>query len=824
MNLRPRLSVDALLQDLRYAVRTMRRAPGFAAIAVGSSALGIGACTVIFSILNFALFKTLPVVDPARLMRLSEFDRRTREAGNELSYLDALDVRQARSFEGIAAYDPLLPASIGGHGEPERHWGAIATANYFAVVRPAFALGRGFDPRRDDTRGAPPVVVLSHQLWRRQFDADPGIVGRSISINKTVTTVIGVTAPAFRGTDVGIVPEFWIPFSMIDEVESRRGPVTENRTRFWLACVGRLRPDADPPVARAELDVIARTLNSVHGRGDDRGFALERAGQIDPRLRSITLVLFWVASAVTGLVLLTACSNVANLLMGRASVRRREIAARMALGASRGRLVRQLLTESLLLAVLGGLAGWFVAGYVSSLLGLMRTPLGWPLDLSISPDWRVLLFCLGLSVVTGVAFGVVPAIRGTRSDLVTDLKADGQGPAHRDRLGLQNGLVMVQVAVCTLLLLCTGLFLRSLQSAQTTSIGLRTRNLLLLSFDPGLDRRADSESRQLFRDLLERTRALPGVESATLTSAVPLTFIISNSKFVPEASANRAGTERIGADIYAVGPQFFETMGISLLAGDDFRSARAGTTRPAIVNEAFARAMFPGQSPVGQRVLGDGKALDVVGVVATAKSRSIGEAPRPSIYVPILNEYSAKEMPQGVTLIVKTSDRGTTAAAPVREIIHGLDPALAVFDVQTMESHVRDALIVPRVLWSLSAVAGTIGLAVAIVGIYGVISFAVISRRRELGIRLAIGARPGEILAMVVRGGAGLALVGTALGLLASLIVSRFAASLLYGVSPNDPLTFTAVPTVVMTVATLACVLPARAAARLDPVEVLKTE
>ena len=238
MNLRPRLSVDALLQDLRYAVRTMRRAPGFAAIAVGSSALGIGACTVIFSILNFALFKTLPVVDPARLMRLSELDRRTGEAGNELSYLDALDVRQARSFEGIAAYDPLLPASIGGHGEPERHWGAIATANYFAVVRPAFALGRGFDPRRDDTRGAPPVVVLSHQLWRRQFDADPGIVGRSISINKSATTVIGVTAAAFRGTDVGIVPEFWIPFSMIDEVESRRGPVTENRTRFWLAWVG----------------------------------------------------------------------------------------------------------------------------------------------------------------------------------------------------------------------------------------------------------------------------------------------------------------------------------------------------------------------------------------------------------------------------------------------------------------------------------------------------------------------------------------------------------------------------------------------------------
>ena len=620
-----------------------------------------------------------------------------------------MSARRARSRESPLTIR-CCRHRFGGHGEPERHWGAIATANYFAVVKPAFALGRGFDPRRDDTRGAPPVVVLSHELWQRKFDADPGIVGRSISINKSVTTVIGVDGGGLswhrRGHRAGILDP------VFDDRRGRipPGPVTQNRTRFWLAWSGRLRPDVRPAGARAELDVIARTLNSA-ARSRRRPRVCRRTGRPDRSAASQYHAAFCSGSRRPSLclVLLTACSNVANLLMGRASVRRREIAARMALGASRVRLVRQLLTESLLLAVLGGLAGWLVAGYVSSLLGLMRTPLGWPLDLSISPDWRVLLFCLGLSVVTGVAFGVVPAIRGTRSDLVTDLKADGQGPAHRDRLGLQNGLVMVQVAVCTLLLLCTGLFLRSLQSAQTTDIGLRTRNLLLLSFDPGLDGRADSESRQLFEGS-SRTSASPSrrrVGNADECRA--FTFIISNSKFVPEASANRAGTARIGATSTPSVRSFSRRWG--------FRFWRATTSAPAggdysagIVNEAFARAMFPGQSPDRPTCTGDGKALDVVGVVATAKSRSIGEAPRPSIYVPILNEFSAKEMPQGVTLIVKTSDGGTTAAAPVREIIHGLDPALAVFDVQTMESHVRDALIVPRVLWSLSAVAGTIGL------------------------------------------------------------------------------------------------------------------
>jgi predicted permease len=817
--------LDQFGQDARYALRTIRRAPGFAAIAVGSSTLGVGACAVIFALLNFAVFTPLPVDEPGRLMSVSQSDRRTGEAGNELSYPDFRDLHQARSFDGIAAYSSLLPASIGFQNDPQRYWGSLATANYFAVVKPRFAAGRGFDARLDDTPGAPPVVVLSHRLWQERFAGDPGIVGRTISINTRAAMVIGVTAAGFSGTDVGLVPAFWMPFSMLDEDRVHRGPVKENRQRYWLTVVGRLRPGVTAQAARAELDVIARRLNATFAGGDEsRGFHLERAGQLDPRLRRVTLMLFSISLGVTTLVLLAACTNVANLLLGRACARRQEIAARMALGASRSRLLRQLLTESLLLALLGGLGGWIVAAYVSSLLGLVRTPFGWPLDLSISLDYRILLFCIALSVVTAVVVGLVPALRATRPDLITDLKGDPRGLATADRLGLRNGLVVAQVAICTVLLVCMGLFLRGLQTARQIDTGLKNRNLLLLSFDPGLDHRSDPQSRQLLRDILDRTQAVPGVESATLTTGVPLTLIVDNSSFVAAENARDPQAPRVRTDIYAVGPDFFATMGISFLAGENFRGDQAATARPAIVNDAFARASFPNQSPIGRRILGDGKALDIVGLVATAKSRTIGEDPRPSIYLPILNEYSAAQAPRGVTLVVKTGDAASSYAGPLREAIRRADPSLAVFDVRTMESHLRDAFIVPRLTWALSAVAGCVGVVIAIVGMYGVISFTVVQRRREFGIRLAIGARPREILVMILRQGAKWASVGIAVGLLAALGLTRFGAALLYGVKPTDWMTFTVVPSLLMAIALLACLLPARVAAQLDPVDVLRSE
>jgi putative ABC transport system permease protein len=379
------------------------------------------------------------------------------------------------------------------------------------------------------------------------------------------------------------------------------------------------------------------------------------------------------------------------------------------------------------------------------------------------------------------------------------------------------------MAICTLLLLCTGLFLRSLQTARGIDVGLSNRNMLLLAFDPALDHRPDPQARQLLRDILDQAHAVAGVESATLTTSVPLTFIIDNSRFRSEESAADPKSPRIGADIYGIGPRFFETMGISFLTGDDFRVDQGTTGAVAIVNDAFARAVFPNQSPMGRRFVGDGKRLQIVGIVATAKSRTIGEPPRPSIYLPILNEYSP-ESRRGVTLVVRTRDAAATYAGPMREAIRRADPSLAVFDVRTMENHLSDALLVPRLAGVLSAIAGGIGLAIATIGVYGVISFAVARRRREVGIRLAVGAQPREVLTMIVKQGMTLVFIGTVLGFLAGLSVNRFAASLLYGVNPTDTITFVAVPVLLTLVTLLACLLPARAAARLDPVDVLRTE
>ncbi len=829
-------AIGAFVADLRYATRTSRRAPGFTTVAVGSSALGIGACSLIFAIVNAALLSPLPVEEPNRLMRLSESDRRTGEAGNELSYPDYRDLRNARSFDGIAAYDPMLTASLGTPGDPHRRVGTLATANYFSVVQPRFVLGRGFDAERDDTAGSPLVVVLSHDLWRRQFGGDPGIVGRTVSINTQPATVVGVTAVGFRGTDAGIASEFWVPLAMLAGDEESR---LEVRGRHWLASVGRLRHGVDVRSARAELDVIATTLNASFRDDQARGFHVERAGQLDVRLRGMASTLFAVCLAAAVVVLLAACANIANLLLGRASIRRQEVAVRMALGASRGRLVRQLLTESLVLALLGGFAGWIMAAYGAVLMGRVRIPLPLPLDTSISLDYRVLLFCIALSLVTSAAFGLMPALRATRPDLIADARTGARGSATADGSRLRSGLVVTQIAICTLLLLCTGLFLRSLHAARAIDVGVEARHRLLLAFDPSLDHRTEADARQLLGDILERAQHVAGVESATLTTAVPLTFIIDNSQFVAESRGPHSTSPPVGADIYAVGPQFFETMGLSFVAGEDFSQARASASREleallsqgesvttdvrAIVNDAFARAMFPDRAAVGQRFAGDGMALEIAGVVATAKSRTVGEAPRPVVYLPLLSTYTTRAR-RGVTLVARTQDAPTAYVGPLRAAIREVEPSLAVFDVRTMDDHVRDALLVPRLAGALSAIAGSVGLAIAIIGVYGIISFSVARRRREIGIRLAIGARPRAMLAMVLRQGVRLAAVGAVLGLAAGWGATRFAASLLYGVTPTDTLTFVAVPLLLTGVALLACLVPARAAARVNPADVLRSE
>ena len=815
--------IDDLRRDVQYAVRSLRRTPGFTVLVAASTALGIAAASVIVAMLNAALFASLPVARPDRLVAVTEIDRKSGVAGNELSYPDFLDVRRVNAFEGVAALSPFLPASIDGHRDPQRHWGALATANYFHVVKPNFVIGQGFDAARDDTPGAPAVMVLGHQLWRSRFGSAPDIIGRTVAVNGRPATVVGVTAPGFRGTEAGVVPEFWIPFSMLDDLEARMGPISQNRNRHWLDVVGRLRTGVEMAGAAAELDVLAATLNQTHASGrQDRGFFVERAGRLTPEFRGMAATAFAIALGLTVLLLLTGCANAASLVLGRGSQRGREIAARMALGASRGRVIRQLLAESLVLSLLGGALGWVAAWYACTLIGFARAPLGWPLEFTVPLDVRVFAFAFALSLVTGVGVGLVPALRSTRADLVGGLKTGGPSAADRAPFRLRSALVVAQVAVCALLLVCSGLALRSLWAARAVSIGVNGRDVRLVGFDPGMNRRSDAVARQMLRGVVDRAAAVPGVESATLTTAVPLTFIIDNSSFVSEERSTDRAAPRTRSDIYMVGPRFFATLGIPIMQGAGAEVDGLAAPGLAIVNDAFAKAVFPDGPPMGRRFRGDGRALAVAGVVATVKSRTIGEAPRPAIYLPILTEYLGANAQRGVTLVVKTTH--DVPVDSLRQAIRAEDPSLAVFDVRTMETHVRDALIGPRLMWGVAATAAGVGLALALVGVYAVVSFSVVRRRRELGIRLAVGARPRALVAMVVGQGLTLAIAGTVLGVVAASALTRFASSLLYGITPTDPIAFVTASAILIVVAVAACIVPAHAAATLDPVDVLRSE
>ena len=813
-----------LIQDSTYAARTLRRQSGFAAVAVLSSALGIGACSLIFAITNFALFRPLPVSGPSRLMTVSGRNLRRDRMGQSLSYPDFEDLRQARSFQGMTAFFPAAPAAISGGGEPQRYWGALVTANYFDVVQPVFAIGRGFNAARDNRRGEAPVVVLSYQLWQSRFAGDRNLIGRTIEVNNQEATVLGVTGPGFRGTETMIFSDFWVPFSMLDSVTpAGMGPdrLTDRGGQNFMVA-GRLRDGVDERAANAEIEVIGERLRSTYAATNhDRGFQIERAGQLNAGIRKMAMMLFLMLLTVAALVLCTACANVANLLLARATARQKEIATRLAIGAGRGRLVRQLLTESTMLALLGGIGGYVFAQLGASSLGRTRLPIGIPIDLSIPLDHRVIIFCMALSAFTGVVFGLVPALRATRPNLVGALKNDGIRFGRSWRFGLRNLLVVAQVGMCMVLLICSGLFLRSLYSARGIDTGFTHRNLLMLSFDPSLNRYSPVETRRLLETIVDHAGALPGVESVSLTNSVPLSLEGTKNSFVPEDRIFAGPENGMLADIYSIAPRFFETFGIRMIAGEDFRPG-VPAEDTAIVNRALADKAFPKQNPVGRRILYFGRMVRIAGLVETTKSRSIGEDPQPCLYFPIARGLRGNDSLTGITLALRTRGNPASYAPQARQAIREIDPALAIFNVRTMDTHLSQALFLPRAAAFLFGLAGFMGLVISTVGIYGVISFAVSRQTKAIGIRMALGARRGQVLGMVLKQGLVLTVIGAAIGLGTALALSRVAASLLYGVSPTDTATFIGVPALLLLVALLACLMPARRAAALDPIGALK--
>jgi predicted permease len=812
-----------LVQDAAFGARTIRQRPAFAAVAALSATLGIGACSTIFAIANFALFHPLPVSDPSRLLGISGANTRAGRSGQTMSYPDFLELRQAPSFQRVAAFFPFLPATIASGGEPQHYWGSLVTGNYFDVVRPPFAVGHGFDPARDDRQGETPAVVLGYSLWRSRFGGDPSIAGRTIDMNGRKVTVVGVTAAGFQGTEGLFFSDFWLPFSMLSSLSGAGLDAKRlvDRDGQWLLAAGRLRDGATPQAAAAELDGIGKRIAAAYpATHKDRTFHSERAGQINPGMRKMVFVLFMLLLGVSAMVLCTACANVANLLLARAAARQKEIATRLAIGAGRGRLVRQLLTESVMLALLGGAGGYALARLGASSIGRSRLPISVPINLSIALDYKVTLFCAALAVVTGVIFGLVPALRATRPNLLCALKDDGGCFGNARRFGLRNLLVVGQVSICMVLLICSGLFLRSLGTARDIETGLTHRSVLLLAFDASLNGHGQAQLERLTNGMLERTGALPGVESVSLTSSVPLNMEGTQNAFSPEGDTERDTFRRV-ADIYSVSPQFFDTFGIRLIAGEIFGPG-APADDIAIANQALVEAAFPKQNPVGRRIRYLGRTVRITGVVATTKSRTIGEDPRPCLYFPIAKDIRGNDSLTGITLAVRTRHNPAAYAQPVRQIIRDLDPSLAVFDIRTMDQQLSQALFLPRTAASLFGLAGFMGLLISTIGIYGVISFMVARQTHEIGIRMALGARRSQVLGMVLRHGLLLTVAGSVIGLGVAMALSRVAASLLYGVSPTDGVTFVAVPALIVTVALLACLAPARRAASLDPIRALR--
>jgi predicted permease len=601
------------------------------------------------------------------------------------------------------------------------------------------------------------------------------------------------------------------------------GDRLHDRTSQWLMATARLRDGVAVTKAAAEIAAIGGRLSTAWPASNkDRAFYVERAGQVHPAFRKMTVLFFFLLIGVSVLVLCTACANVANLLLARASARQKEIATRLAIGAGRGRLLRQLLTESLVLGVLGGIGGYALASAGAASIGRLDLPISMPVDLTVSLDSRVMLFCVSLSVLTGVLFGVVPALRATRPDLVGGLKDEGGLSAHGRHLGLRNLLVIGQVTVCMVLLISSGLFLRSLQSAASIEPGFAHRNILMLSFDPSLNRYSMSDTRRLLNSLLTNTRELPGVESAAVTNAVPLNLEGTQNAVLPEDKIGREGSS-VTSDIYSVTPGFFDTLGIRMIAGGDFREG-VPPEEEVIINEALAVRTFPGQNPVGRRVMHVGKLCRIAGVVATAKSRTIGEDAHPALYTAMAAQLRGNDSGTGMTLVVRTKGDPALFASGLRQIFRTLDPALAVFDVRTMDAQILKALFVPRTAAFLFGCAGVTGILIAMVGLYGVVSFTVVRRTKEIGIRMALGADRLQVLSMVMRKGVTLALAGCVIGLGAALALTRLTASLLYGTSPTDPLTFVVVPLMLVCIAAAASLIPAQRAAGLDPNLTLRHE
>jgi predicted permease len=811
--------MQILWQDLRYGARMLRKQPGFTLIAVLTLALGIGANTGVFSLVNTVLLRPLPIVEPERVFEITPL-REGADIG-ATSYPIYKDFRDRNDvLEGFAAYR-FVPLSLSRNGNNERLWGYLVSGNYFDLLGVRAAQGRMFTQEEDRAPGAHSVAVLSYGCWQRRFGGNPNLIGQTITINNHSFTVVGIAPPEFNGTALIFTPEIYAPINMAQQIEPESRWL-DRRGNGVLMTLGRLKPNVTVAQAKAAFDALAVQLRREQPEDDDVRFSFAPPGLIVPMLRNATLGFAGVLLGIVGLVLLIACTNLANLLLARAAQRRREIAVRLALGATRERLLRQLLTESLLLAAAGGAIGWLLAWWMVDLVKAFKPPVDFALTIDLKVDWRVMVFTILTSLVTSVLFGLLPAWQATKPDLIPALKDEASGGAPQ-RAWLRNALVVAQVALSLVLLAGAGLIVRSLQQAQMIGPGFDIEHTVTASVDLNLQGYDRARARAFQKQLLARVEALPGVQAASFIGTLPLNLDRSSSGIYAEGQpfTRRADLPEILTN--EVWPRYFETMDIPLLAGREFTLQDENTdTRPVIVNESFARRFWPGQDAIGKRLSFGGPTepfWDIVGVVRDSRYFSLGEDPQPFLYFPLLRDGEGS-----AALVARTNGDPQSLLNLIRHEVRQLDANLPVYDAKTMREHLRFALFPLRAGAWVAGSFALLALALAGLGIYGVMSYATAQRTRELGIRLALGARVRDVLWLVIRQGVTLALIGLALGLAGALALTQLMTSVLYGVSATDVITFASVTLLLALVVLLACYLPARRAARVDPMIALRCE
>jgi macrolide transport system ATP-binding/permease protein len=812
--------MEKLWQDFRFGTRQFRRSPGFTLVALLSLSLGIGGNAVIFSLISTILLRPLPISHPEQVFAIHQGRQNDPSYSQAMSYPNYKDIRDRNQvLSGMAVYrfDPL---SLSHNGSNERVWGYLVSGNYFDVLGIQPILGRTFTTDEDRVPNAHPVVVITYACWKKRFAGVPKIVGSSLQVNNHAFTVIGVAPPGFTGTESVFTPEFWIPSMMQEWIETSSG-LDYRGDGQWYA-FGRLKPGITAERAQAQLNTVAEQLGRENP-GQDAGMALRLTppGLVLPELRSAVIAFTGALMLTLLLVLLIACTNLAGLLLARATQRRKEIAVRMAIGATRARLTWQMLVESLTLSVIGAALG-LAAGYaLIQVAQASLPPTDVTLTLDLRLDWRVVALVAGLAVLTGIGFGLVPALHASKSDVVSILKEDIAG--GRRKAWLRSVLVTLQVTLSFVLLITAGLTVRSLQHTEILGPGFNENNAVTMSVDLGLQGYDENRGQNFYRQLAEHVRALPGVQSAGWVARLPLGLDQDTTGVWPEGQARPRAEEMPSAIYNSVGPNSFAAMEIPIVAGRDFAESDTDKSpKVVIVNETLAQRFWPGQDAVGKHLhtgnCEDSDSAEIVGVAKNGKYQSLGEIPQLVVYYPLTQIY-----PTSAALVVRSELDPRAAVSSVRGEVQKLDPNLPVYDAKTLREHMRLALFP---LHAGAVVAGSFALLamiLAAIGIYGVMAYSVGQRTQEIGIRMALGARASDVWRMVLKQGVIITTIGMVFGLACAIGLSGVVASLLYGVSATDPLTYLLIAALLGAVALAACFIPARRATKVDPVLAIRS-